>query len=33
MTDRYMDVVLGEAVGNAGDVRFTNAFSKPLGAG
>nr|WP_280821113.1 metallophosphoesterase [Mesorhizobium soli] len=33
VTDRYMDVVLGEAVGNEGEVMFTDAFSKPLKAG
>jgi cytolysin (calcineurin-like family phosphatase) len=33
VTDRYMDVVLGEAVGNEGEVTFTDAFSKPLKAG
>nr|WP_245444899.1 metallophosphoesterase [Mesorhizobium soli] len=33
VTDRYMDVVLGQAVGNEGEVMFTDAFSKPLKAG
>lgn len=33
VTDRYMDVVLGEAVGNDDEVSFTNAFSKPLAGG
>ena len=28
-----MDVVLGEASGSAGDVIFTDAFSKPVSAG
>jgi cytolysin (calcineurin-like family phosphatase) len=31
VTDRAMDVVLGEAADAAGNVRFTNAFSKPIG--
>ena len=31
VTDSGMDVVLGEAVDAAGNVRFTDAFSKPIG--
>ena len=30
VTDAFMDVALGEATGEAGQVIFTNAFSKPL---
>lgn len=30
VTDANMDVALGEAAGEAGAVRFTHAFSKPL---
>lgn len=33
VADRFMDVVLGEAVGSDGEVVFTNAFSKPLKTG
>jgi cytolysin (calcineurin-like family phosphatase) len=31
VTERVMDVVLGEASGPHGQVVFTDAFSKPLG--
>ncbi|WP_019173011.1 metallophosphoesterase [Pseudaminobacter salicylatoxidans] len=33
VTDRFMDVTLGEAVNADGEVVFTNAFSKPLTTG
>jgi cytolysin (calcineurin-like family phosphatase) len=32
VTDDHMDVVLGEASGNHGEVAFTNAFSKQFEA-
>jgi cytolysin (calcineurin-like family phosphatase) len=31
VTNDYLDVVFAEAVGSDGEVKFTNAFSKPLG--
>ena len=30
VTDAFLDVVLAEVVGDAGDLAFTHAFSKPL---
>ena len=30
VTDRHIDVVLAEVVGDAGELAFTHAFSKPV---
>ena len=32
VTDRFIDVVLAEVVGDAGQLTFTNAFSRPISA-